>query len=63
MYKCKIISDVEIEHEIRVWSNNREIPNDDITAFELGFRAGIAFACRSQNNIPCFCGNHISDVQ
>lgn len=31
-------------------------------SFAGGFQAGVTFACRSQVDLPCFCGFHVSQV-
>lgn len=46
----------EIQNCIKAFNINHE------KDFEIGFKAGIAWACRKMINTPCFCGCHISET-
>ena len=59
------IRDEDIAIELEGWRTGTSAGRQADAAglfpnFRTAFNAGIAFACRSQTDLPCFCGHHIS---
>ena len=56
------LTDELIEIELNLYKSNGHLEVKNFDDFALGLRAGIAFACRTNKSIPCFCGCHIGQL-